>query len=207
MRMLPRVPRTILTGSLIFAAVACTPAAPDGAADQAEPAPSPVAQAPAPAPAIATVTLAPAALSVVRSAGAGGSELAFGTPMAVVIDQLTAALGQPTERGHSPECGPGPLDYAQWPGNLTTYFNGGNFSGWTLSSRGALPAGMQPLASAAGIGIGSTRAAAEAAFRVEYFEDSLGPELMGDGLSVQLDGAAPSARITGIMAGDDCAAR
>jgi hypothetical protein len=82
--------------------------------------------------------------------------IAFGTPWPQALAAL-AFRGAP-ETGRNEECEAGPLDYARWPDSLTLYGQDGKLVGW-FADRG----GAGTLATAAGVGPGTTRQDLEAA--------------------------------------------
>jgi hypothetical protein len=58
-----------------------------------------------------------------------------------------------------------------------------------------------------GLGIGSTRAALDAAYSVEAFESSLGDEFTAGDFAGLTDGKGPGGRITHLWAGATCIMR
>lgn len=183
-----------------------------GAADEAVPAD--VAQqpaAPGDAPA-AGAEAAPAAaapplameengIRVADSAGGPARSLAFGMAEGAVL--AAVAFRGEAERGTSPECGPGPLQYARWPDGVGLYFMDGEFGGWWLDGRDG-----SAVTTRAGIGPGSTRDALQAAYDVEIGESTLGMEfLTTGGIGGLLDGEGPDALVTHMWAGLNCVFR
>lgn len=109
----------------------------------------------------------------------------------------------PAGQGTNQDCGAGPVQYANWPDGLSLVFQKGSFVGWGLDGRA-----KGALATAIGIGPGSTRAELEAAYaNIEVNRTSLGTEFAGGGLFGVLDGAGPGARVTDMWAGVSCVAR
>lgn len=131
--------------------------------------------------------------------------LSFGLGRAQLLSAMQF-LGRPAESGTLPDCGPGPLDHESWRNGLTLYFQHNRFAGWAVRAPED-SAGQAPLATAAGIGLGSTRAQLESAYEVEVFDSSLGTEFAAGKLAGVLDGAGRQARITHLWAGDSCVMR
>jgi hypothetical protein len=172
-----------------------------------EPAPSATAAAPAsPAAAPATPAPAPAKTPALAVDGEGlrlfdpdtGSArlVAFGTPWPQAVAAL-AFLGKPLA-GRNEECEAGPLDYARWDGSLTLYGQDGQFVGWFADS------GSGTIATAAGVGPGTTRQDLEAAYDVEVFESTLGTEFTAGALSGLLDSPHLDSPVTALWAGTSC---
>ena len=144
------------------------------------------------------LTLAPGALSLVDPDSGRSRELAFGLDRAAVEDALTLALGKPSERGSSGECGEGAMDFARMPGGLLAWFQQGRFVGWFLEDAGA------KLTTASGVGIGSTRKDVTGAYDADFVESTLGEEFIAGALSGLLSGQEPTARVTAIWSGQVC---
>lgn len=183
---------------------ACSPA-PQAPADSAAPAEAPT-QAAAPAPASAEsgplLNLTPEGLAVIDAGSGTSRALTFGLDQAMVRQVVTAARGAPTGQGTNPECGAGPLDFAQFAGDLTLWFQGGAFAGWALGRGGAAD-----LRTAAGLGVGSTRAELESAYEARVEETTLGQEFTAGDLSGILASSAPDARVEAMWAGVGCVFR
>jgi hypothetical protein len=126
------------------------------------------------------------------------SALPFGTPRQKLLDVLEASRS-PADTGTNSECGAGPLDYAAWADGLTLHFQEGKFAGWALDERAE-----GALATASGIGPGSTRPALDAAYQPTLSETSLGTEFAAGELYGVLSGGGPDARITALWAGVSC---
>jgi hypothetical protein len=130
------------------------------------------------------------------------SPIAFGRPQADVLAALERMLG-PAVRGDNPECGAGPIHYANWPDGLGVVFQDSRFAGWSL---GREAAGRH--STAAGIAPGSTRAEMESAYAdVEVMQTSLGDEFSAGGFFGVLDGPNAGSRVTVMWAGVACIAR
>lgn len=117
------------------------------------------------------------------------SPIPFGTSRAQTLAAL--AFRRVPKTGTNSECGAGPLDTADWPDGFGLYFQDGKFAGWKAGDRS-----QGAVATAAGIGPGSTRAALEDAYAAKVEETTLGTEFTAGALSGILDGAGPTARIT-----------
>jgi hypothetical protein len=139
---------------------------------------------------------------VIADPGGGPARsLAFG----MAEDEVLAAVAfrGEAERGTSPECGPGPLQYASWPDGVGLFFMDGEFGGWWLDGRDG-----SAVTTRAGIGPGSTRDALQAAYDVEIGESTLGMEFFTTGgISGLLDGEGADARVTHMWAGLNCVFR
>lgn len=168
-----------------------------------EPRPSPATSA---APAATPATAAPAATPGLAVDGEGlrlfdpetGSArpIPFGTPWPQAVAAL-AFLGKPLA-GRNEECEAGPLDYARWDGSLTLYGQDGKFAGWFADG------GSGTIATAAGVGPGTTRQDLEAAYAVEVFESTLGTEFTAGELHGLLDSPHPDSPVTAFWAGTSC---
>ena len=197
-----------LTALLLLAA--CAPdAAPPPVAAQPEDSlvEDPVnTAAPPPAaspPAAPTMAEAPAlaidgeGLRLFNPANGAARPLPFGTARSIVLTAL-AGRGVP-DLGTQTECGAGPLDFATWRDGLKLYFQAGKFTGWALDRRAA-----RAVTTAAGIGLGSSRAELEAAYAIAVVQSTLGTEFTAGGLAGLLDGPGPRASITNLWAGTSC---
>lgn len=120
----------------------------------------------------------------------------FGTPWPQAVAAL-AFLGQPLA-GRNEECEAGPLDYARWERSLTLYGQDGKFVGWFADGSSGT------IATAAGVGPGTTRQDLEAAYAVEVFESTLGTEFTAGALSGLLDSPHPDSPVTAFWAGVSC---
>jgi hypothetical protein len=105
-------------------------------------------------------------------------------------------------KGTNQDCGAGPVQAASWPDGLSLVFQNGRFVGWGLGARA-----IGRLATAAGVGPGSTRAELDAAYSATVSQTSLGSEFSAGGLHGVLDGTSAEARITDMWAGVSCIAR
>lgn len=176
----------------LLALLACRGEAPP------EPAPSASAGAtPSPSPSVApALAIEGEGLRLFDPATGSARPIPFGTPW----DQALAALavrGAPAT-GRNEECGAGPLDFARWD-DLTLYGQDGAFVGW-FADRGA----QGRIATAAGVGPGTSRLDLEAAYAVEVFESTLGTEFVAGDLYGLLDSPHPDSPITALWAGTSC---
>jgi len=124
--------------------------------------------------------------------------LPFGTPREEALAAL-AFRGEPAATGRLEECGAGPLDYARWGDGLTLYFQDSRLAGWALDDRG-----KGGPTTAAGLGVGSTRAELEAAYDAKVFDSTLGTEFAAGELFGILDGPGPKAKVAHLWAGASC---
>lgn len=147
------------------------------------------------------VNLAPDGLSLVLPTGAT-RHINFSMPRDVAAKAIAAALGSPIEEGDDQECGAGALSFASFRGGLGLYFQGGKFAGWDLDGRDG-----GHFATAAGVGIGSTRKQLESAYKVTIEDSTLGIEFSAGGMSGLLSMREPSGEITNLWAGVTCIAR
>jgi hypothetical protein len=189
-------------------------AAPTGptAAPAAAPTPAPAAAPAAPPagePAPATtlqLALDGEGLRLVDPASGATRPLAFGQPIAPVIDAVRRSQGTAPTQSTNGECGAGPLDMATWPDGLTLVSQGGTFRGWSLNPRSGTGASAPPT-TMAGIGLGSTRAELDAAYNATITPSSLGTEFAAGGLYGVLASARADAPITALWAGTSCVFR
>lgn len=147
------------------------------------------------------VNLAPDGLSVVLPTGAA-RHATFGMPRAAATRMIAASLGNPIEEADDQECGAGALSFAHFRGGLGLYFQDGKFAGWDLDGRDG-----GHFATAAGIGIGSTRKQLESASVVTIAESTLGIEFSAGDLFGLLSSRDPGGEITNLWAGVTCIAR
>ncbi|NIJ19457.1 hypothetical protein FHS95_001126 [Sphingomonas naasensis] len=203
--------RTRLAAALVALLAGCSPAEPEQNATRSitfqgnaeelilpSPAPAEANAAEAAGPAI---NLAPDGLSLVLPSGAA-RQVTFGMPRADATRMIAAALGNPIEEGDQQECGAGALSFANFRDGLGLYFEGGKFAGWDLDGREG-----GRFATAAGVGIGSTRKQLESAHAITLEDSTLGIEFTSGGLSGLLSTREPSGEITNLWAGMTCIAR
>lgn len=190
--------RTALTLVAIMAVAACDRTI-EPADDTAAPAgvPSEAATPAAPAQRTSGLVIEGEGLRVFDAEGAARA-LPFGTPQESVITAVNIASGGPApEQSTNEECGQGPVQFAQYSNGLQLLFQEGEFKGWFLRDAG--------LMTADGIGIGTTRAALNAARTVEIQTDStLGIEFTAGDLGGMLTAADASGTVEALYAGDTC---
>jgi hypothetical protein len=161
------------------------PAVVGGAADTA-------ATAPAAAPA---VVLASDGLDVT---GGTPKRLAFGSPMAGVLTDVGAVLGEPAEQGLQEECPAGPLYQTSYGPGLQLVFQDSAFVGWFARQGSALR-------TAAGIGPGSTLAQLKAAYPTATVEEtSLGMEFAATELYGIVTDSTDAGVVEVLFAGTNC---
>lgn len=128
--------------------------------------------------------------------------LSFGEPEVDVLASLERVRG-PAGKGVNQDCGAGPVQYANWADGLSLVFQNGEFAGWGLDQRAA-----GAIATANGVGPGTTRRELAASFGSVTFQDtSLGVEFAAGDIFGLLDGTGPEAKITHMWAGVSCVAR
>jgi hypothetical protein len=192
--------RPLIAAVLCALLAACSPAeeAPATANAMAEAAPAPAA----PVAKTPLLNLTPEGLALVDPDSGSSRALAFGLDRAAVSQAVGIARGAGEGEGTNGECGVGPLDFADFRGGLTLWFQDGKFAGWALGKDGAAD-----LRTAAGLGIGSTRTELEAAYAATVNESTLGQEFTAGGLSGILSSPAPDGRVEALWAGVDCVFR
>ena len=159
--------------------------------------PDPVAAPPA------TAKADPDGLCVFLPPNGAARPLAFGNPQADVLASVERLRGDAVE-GTNQDCGAGPVQYANWKDGLSLVFQKGSFVGWSLDSRS-----KSRIATADGIGIGTTRAQLDDAIGppLEVRQTSLGNEFSAGQYHGLFDGLEAKARITDMWAGVSCVAR
>lgn len=122
--------------------------------------------------------------------------LPFGAARADLVKAVSAAQkAQPLLQGDNIHCR---AAYASWPSGLTAIFAKDRFAGW--SALHADPA----LTTASGIGVGSTRAELEGAYKILVTASGHGTEFTAGALAGRLDAGGPDARVTALRAGLAC---
>ncbi|MGB5973122.1 MAG: hypothetical protein WBG38_07375 [Nodosilinea sp.] len=124
----------------------------------------------------------------------------FSSDMAFATDTVSEVLGEPESTATNTECPAGPLTSNSWSNGLTLTAADGQFVGWGVSSA----EGAAELTTATGIGIGSTLADLESAYKVELPDSTLGVEFYTGELSGLLSKTAPDGVITDMWAGTVC---
>lgn len=125
--------------------------------------------------------------------------------MSDALATLVAVQGrQALAQGQKADCG---AAYATWDDGLTAWFVRERFAGWSARAPGAGAASTRVLATASNVGVGSTRAELEGAYRAKIAASTLGTEFTAGNLAGLLDSARPDARIVNLWAGTTCLAR
>lgn len=159
----------------------------------------------APAASTAHIALSGEGLSLISGSGAT-RHLLFGEPATQSIETISRVVGTVPDRGRNGECGAGPLDMDTWSNGLTLVSQDGRFVGWSVNPERGEGA-HRPLATMAGVGLGSTRAQLQAAYVAEVRETTLGTEFEAGGLFGVLEGTDAAARINALWAGTSCVFR
>ena len=195
-------PRTVVLAAAL-ALAACGPSP----ADPPEATASPSATVPGPTPETepeaqgataseSVLALEGEGLRVFDSETGAARPLPFGTPMDRTVAVLTALLGDSVESGVNDECA---ATFETWDG-LTAWFSEDLFVGWATGSG----ATGDPLTTADGVGVGSTRQDLDDSYDAQVTPSSLGEEFNAGDLNGLLDSAGPDARITDLWAGTTC---
>jgi hypothetical protein len=125
--------------------------------------------------------------------------LPFGTAADETRRVIASVLGgSPPETRLNEDCR---LAIATWDGGLTLSFSGDRFVGWFIGSADGR------LATASGVGVGSTRSELDDSYAVDVFTSSLGTEFSAGGMAGILLSPEPDARVTHLWAGENCIAR
>lgn len=166
----------------------------------ATPAPATGASVAAPAPSEAwLLNLDGEGLRYFNGSSGASRLIAFGDDSRQSAETLGRVLGETEPVSvENEEC---QLGFARWSNGLTVWSDSSHFVGWSLARH------SPPLATAAGVKLGSSRAELEAAYQAEIFESSLGTEFSAGGLAGLLDSARADARISNLWAGQTCIAR
>ncbi len=189
----------VLALLLCLIVVACK----DSAAPTLPPAPPPPGAVQSPAhfasPAEAAslkLALDSEGLRVFNTVSGASRLLPFGTARADLVKAVSAAQkARPLLQGDNLHCR---AAYVTWPSGLTALFARERFAGW--SARHADPT----LATASGVGVGSTKAALEGAYKILVTESPQGILFTAGALAGQLDAGGPDARVTALWAGLNC---
>jgi hypothetical protein len=124
---------------LVFLALAgCSPEAPP------QPAPAKAKAADPDILPIYRVAVAPRGLELTDPRGGAAKPADFGLRQSLIIAILARSFG-PAAEGHDTHCN---RDFARWQNGLTLWFDGGDFSGWSLTDDAAagvigISAGME----------------------------------------------------------------
>ncbi|NNC73075.1 MAG: hypothetical protein HKN78_09400 [Sphingomonadaceae bacterium] len=125
----------------------------------------------------------------------------FGTPEETAIAEMDAIAGAPTERSSNDECGAGPMAFAHF-GALTINFQNSRLVGWSMFDGEEWEG--RPVATPAGITIGSRRAEVEAAPQAVFEETSIGLEFTADGVDGVMSEDGPEGVVINLWAGTNC---
>ncbi|WP_162789444.1 aspartate-semialdehyde dehydrogenase [Altererythrobacter sp. ZODW24] len=138
----------------------------------------------------------------IRTTGADGLRIPFGSTRELTETAVTAALGEPEDRQENAECGAGPMEFTAYPGGLTLNFQDENLVGWFLRE----PADKERVATAEGLSVGSTLTEASAVYSMDPLEDStLGEEYATDeGIGFFTTGDDDAKQIDSLYAGTNC---
>lgn len=160
--------------------------------------------APAPQPAAATplLNLTGEGLALVDPNTGSSRALDFGSDQAMVRQAVAATGRAPLDDNTNAECPAGPLAFIEFAGGMTLWFEEGKFAGWALRSDAA-----RELQTAAGLGVGSTRAELDAAYDAKVEESTLGQEFQAGAISGILNSAAPDGKVEALWAGVNCVFR
>ncbi|MCU0552148.1 MAG: hypothetical protein MUC48_22660 [Leptolyngbya sp. Prado105] len=154
-----------------------------------------------PKPATVVLALDSEGLRVVNASTGSTRTLPFGLKEADVVSSVTTLRGKPQSRSTNRECGAGALEFAQWSDGLNLLFQKGRFVGWDVND---LNKGARRLTTMAGIGVGSTRTALEAAYKTKISQSTLGTEFSAGKLGGLLSRNQKNARVTNLWSGTTC---
>lgn len=176
----------------LFALLACSPAADEGAAEEA-------AVAPAPEPAKPSVNLDATGITVPAQDGQAAVQVAFGTERGQVEDALASVLGSIKERASQSECPAGVISTTVYDG-IVLNFQGGKFVGWMASGGDYVPdLPRAELAEAAG---GLTEVT-DSTLGAEFYLGKEGEAV----ISFLFDSDGDTARVSRLWAGTNCILR
>lgn len=172
------------------------PSAPPVAASGATPPSAAVVPDTDPTPAAPTVVLEDDALRVVEADSGSTQRFGLGSDEQSVLRALTRALPGPRMvTDGSGDCWNNTVHFRD--ADLVLHFSEGTLAGWYLGERGTLR-------TAAGYGIGSTRAELDAVADPTVGDEGLGLEFVAGSIVGGLESEAPDAKITDLRSGDTC---
>lgn len=120
--------------------------------------------------------------------------IVFGRPRTEVLKALS--FRGPPKLSINPECGEGPVQFAQWPDGLSLLFQDGKFGGWGLRGKGG------GLHTTDALRIGSLVAQIRVAGPEEIAQTSLGTEFTINGVHGVLKGEGETAHIVAMWSGE-----
>jgi hypothetical protein len=142
------------------------------------------------------VVLEDDALRVVESASGSTQRFDLGSDEQAVLRAVTRALPGPQETTDgSGDCHNNTVHLRD--ADLVLHFSEGTFAGWYMGKRGTLR-------TAAGYGVGSTRAELDAVADPEVGDEGLGLEFVAGTIVGGLESEAQDAKITDLRSGDTC---
>ena len=142
------------------------------------------------------VVLEDDALRLVETASGSTQRFGLGSDEQAVVRAITRALpGPQTTTDGSGDCANNTVHLRD--ADLVLYFSEGTFAGWYLGKRGTLR-------TAAGYGVGSTRAELDAVADPVVGDEGLGLEFVAGSIVGGLESEAPDAKITDLRSGDTC---
>jgi hypothetical protein len=142
------------------------------------------------------VVLEDDALRVVESASGSTQRFGLGSDEHAVLRAVTRALPGPQETSDGSGDCHNETVYLR-DADLVLHFSEGTFAGWYLGNRGTLR-------TAAGYGVGSTRAELDAVADPDVGDEGLGLEFVAGTIVGGLESNAPDAKITDLRSGDTC---
>jgi len=185
--------RVAITVAAVLAVAACSKAETPGAVETHAAAPVP----PVPAQTERSLSIEGEGLRLFSATGSA-TPIPFGTPLANVLAAVTTAVGGATPQvTTNAECGEGPVQFAEFSNGLKLAFQDDKFAGWFLDAAG--------LTTADGVGVGTTRAALDAARTVEIDpESTLGVEFQAGDLGGFLTADGAAGTVESLYAGTTC---
>ncbi|WP_336986257.1 hypothetical protein [Altererythrobacter aquiaggeris] len=138
----------------------------------------------------------------VRTTGADGFEIPFGTSRQLTETAIGLALGDPQSRNENLECGAGPMQFSDYKSGLTLNFQSGNLVGWTLRKNDD----ERLVTTAENVAPGTGLAGAMRVYKLDALEEStLGEEFATDeGIGLFVTDAESGKEIESLYAGTNC---
>ena len=158
------------------------------------------AQVIAPAEAAAsTLALDAEGLRLFNSVSGASRLIPFGTAKLDALRAIGAAQKSPARtEGRNEEC---KADFVTWDNGLKVWFVKDRLVGWSAGKSAA------PVATAAGLRVGSSRSDLLSAYDARIRKSTLGIEFSAGGLAGLLESEASGAAVTDLWAGQTCIAR